>query len=179
VSLDTTIDYYDLFAKYVARIADLNRRRDEIDVEITKLRELMRATFPLIPADKQKLYEKEIEEVEKEDFGLIYAIKLVFSKNKGVWMTPPEIRDHLDAMGFDLTKYRANPLASIGTTVKRMGTERIESKPLDNGQIAYRRRITLLEQLAAERMPDRSDATKGTMPGTTKIKAMRDTFRGK
>ncbi|MGA9475272.1 MAG: hypothetical protein WBV36_22595 [Terriglobales bacterium] len=151
MSSDTTIDYYHLFAKYVTRIAALGLQRDEIDQEVAKLRELMLATFPLLPADKQELFQKEIEEIETQSGGLLAAIKLIFSRHKNVWLTPPQVRDYLNEMGFDLTKYRANPLASIGTTLKRLtGSDaRIESKILD-GQTAYRRRITLLEQLGAE-----------------------------
>jgi hypothetical protein len=149
---DTTINYYDLFARYVARIADLTRSRDEIDREITKLRELMLATFPLLPTEKQRLFQKEIDEIEEQSGSLIAAIKLVFSHHKGEWLTPPQVRDHLNEMGFDLTKYRANPLASIGTTLKRLpaADTRIETKVLDNGQTAYQRRITLLDQIGLE-----------------------------
>ncbi|HVO63367.1 MAG TPA: hypothetical protein VMT53_20740 [Terriglobales bacterium] len=156
INSDTAIDYYELFTKYVHRIADLSRQRDAIDVEISKLRELMLTTFPLLPADKQELFQKEIEEIEEQSGGLSAAIKLVFSQHKGEWITPPRMRDYLEAIGFDLTKYRANPLASIGTTLKRMVSGRIESKVLDNGQLAYCQRVTLLEQLAAERMTEPS-----------------------
>ena len=149
----TEINYYELFVKYVQRIAALSGQRNAIDVEVTKLRELMLATFPLLPADKQAVFQKEIDEIEEQSGGLLSAIKLVFSQHKGEWLTPPQVRDILDNMGFDLTKYRANPLASIGTTLKRMPASsigRIESKVLENGQIAYCQRVTLLEQLAAE-----------------------------
>lgn len=147
------INYYEIFAKYVQRMADLSRERDAIDVEITKLRELMLATFPLLPAEKQDVFQKEIEIIEEHTGGLVNAIKLVFSQHKGQWLTPSQVRDHLNEMGFDLTKYRANPLASIGTTLKRMPAvdRRIESKTSESGQTIYCRRITLLEQLAAER----------------------------
>lgn len=149
---DTTINYYDLFSKYAARITDLTRRRDEIDREVTKLRELMLATFPLLPAEKQDVLQKEIDEIEAQSGSLIAAIKLVFSQHKGEWMTPPQVRDYLNEMGFDLTKYRANPLASIGTTLKRLpdADTRIETKALENGQIAYQRRIGLLDQLGMD-----------------------------
>ncbi|MGC2246698.1 MAG: hypothetical protein WA609_08850 [Terriglobales bacterium] len=148
---DTTIDYYHLFAKYVTRLAALGLQRDEIDLETTKLRELMLATFPLLPADKQKIFQKEIDEIETQSGGLLAAIKLVFSRHKETWLTPPQVRDYLNEMGFDLTKYRANPLASIGTTMKRLADTdaRIESKVVD-GQTTYRRRTTLLEHMGAE-----------------------------
>ena len=55
-------------------------------------------------------------------------------------MTPPQIRDYLNAAGFDFGKYIANPLTSIGTTLKRMLPFEVETKTLDNGQAAYRLR---------------------------------------
>ncbi|HVI07797.1 MAG TPA: hypothetical protein VND65_05835 [Candidatus Binatia bacterium] len=148
---DTAIDYYHLFAKYVTRLAALSVQRDEIDLEATKLRELMLATFPLLPADKQKIFQKEIDEIETQSGGLLAAIKLVFSRHKEVWLTPPQVRDYLNEMGFDLTKYRANPLASIGTTMKRLADTdaRIESKVVDS-QTTYRRRTSLLEHIGSQ-----------------------------
>ena len=39
---------------------------------------------------------------------------------KDAWLTPVEIRDALKRMGFPFENYKANPLASIHTTLKRM-----------------------------------------------------------
>jgi hypothetical protein len=51
-------------------------------------------------------------------------------------------------MGFNLTQYRANPLASIGTTLRRMVPSQLESKMLRDGQVVYQRRLTLIDQMA-------------------------------
>ncbi|HXZ34306.1 MAG TPA: hypothetical protein VEH30_18680 [Terriglobales bacterium] len=161
---DTKIDYFEMFRSLVNRMTALTRQRDEIGAEITKLKELMLATFPLIPADKQNVFQKEIEEIEAEIGNLTEAIRLVFSAHKGEWLTPPQVRDFLNEMGYDLTKYRANPLASIGTTLRRM-VPPLETKT-EEGQTFYRRKITLLEQMAGEhplrelaKRPNRRTAT--------------------
>lgn len=141
-----TIDYHAMFSDLVKRCNELTQRRNEIDGEVTKLKQLILATFPLLPDDKQAIYQTEIEQLEEESGGLLSAIKLVFSAHKGEWLTPSNVRDYLRSMGFDLTQYRANPLASIGTTLKRMVPEHLESTPSGSGTL-YRRRITLLERM--------------------------------
>lgn len=57
---------------------------------------------------------------------------------KDAWFTPIEIRDALKRMGFPFENYRANPLASIHTTLKRMVPAEMEVKTLKDGQKAYR-----------------------------------------
>jgi hypothetical protein len=54
------------------------------------------------------------------------------------WFTPVEIRDALKRMGFPFENYKANPLASIHTTLKRMVPAEMEVKTLEDGQKAYR-----------------------------------------
>jgi len=54
------------------------------------------------------------------------------------WFTPVEIRDALKRMGFPFENYKANPLASIHTTLKRMVPAEMEVKTLKSGEKAYR-----------------------------------------
>ena len=54
------------------------------------------------------------------------------------WLTPVQIRDRLKDMGFPFENYKANPLASIHTTLKRMVPAEMEVKTLDGGQKVYR-----------------------------------------
>jgi len=150
MELQKPIDYYAMFTELVSRCNELGQQRNEIDREVTKLKQLILATFPLLPEDKQELYQAEIEALEEESGGLLSAIKLVLSAHKGEWLTPAQVRDYLATMGFDLTQYRANPLASIGTTLRRMvgaTGSLILSKTMDDGQITYQRRLTLLDQM--------------------------------
>ena len=57
---------------------------------------------------------------------------------KDAWFTPVEIRDALKRMGFPFENYKANPLASIHTTLKRMVPAEMEVKTLKDGEKAYR-----------------------------------------
>lgn len=54
------------------------------------------------------------------------------------WLTPVEIRDALKRMGFPFENYKANPLASIHTTLKRMVPAEMEVKTRKDGQRVYR-----------------------------------------
>ncbi|HEV8183940.1 MAG TPA: hypothetical protein VGQ61_16280 [Candidatus Angelobacter sp.] len=60
------------------------------------------------------------------------------SETSDAWFTPVEIRDALKQMGFPFENYKANPLASIHTTLKRMVPAEMEVKTLKDGQKAYR-----------------------------------------
>ena len=57
---------------------------------------------------------------------------------ENAWFTPVEIRDALKRMGYPFENYKANPLASIHTTLKRMVPAEMEVKTLKDGQKAYR-----------------------------------------
>jgi hypothetical protein len=142
-----SIDYYVMFSDLVSQHNQLTHRRNEIDREVTKLKQLILATFPLLPEDKQALFQAEIEEMEEQTGGLLNAVKLVFSAHKGEWLSPTQVRDLLTTMGFNLTQYRANPLASIGTTLRRMVPSQLESRTSGDGQVMYRRRLSLLDQM--------------------------------
>lgn len=147
-----SIDYYKMFSDLVKRHGELSQGRNDIDLEIAKLKQLILATFPLLPAEKQAIFQKEIEELEEQSAGLLNAIKLVFSNRKGEWLSAVSVREHLNTMGFDLTQYRANPLASITTTLKRLVPGHLESQTSGDGQVLYKRRLTLLDQLGRSRM---------------------------
>jgi hypothetical protein len=54
------------------------------------------------------------------------------------WLTPVEIRDALKRMGYPFENYKANPLASIHTTLKRMAPGELEVKKRKDGQKVYR-----------------------------------------
>jgi hypothetical protein len=140
-------------------------RRDEAIREISRLSELIRATMNMIPADQIARYEPIFERLENRPLGLSMAIRACYtgatpatlwaeggkgtmsSAEKGssektdaekTWLTPVEIRDALKRMGFPFENYKANPLASIHTTLKRMVPAEMETKTLPDGQKVYR-----------------------------------------
>jgi hypothetical protein len=142
-------------------------KRDESIREISRLSELIRATMNMIPAEQLARYEPIFERIEKRPAGLSTAIRACYTGGGGLaaalrrdaekgqsettglgqekpgaerkqWFTPVEIRDTLKRMGFPFENYKANPLASIHTTLKRMVPAEMEVKTLKDGQKAYR-----------------------------------------
>jgi hypothetical protein len=142
-------------------------KRDESIREISRLSELVRATMNMIPADQLARYEPIFERIEKRPAGLATAIRTCYTGTTGFahtlrrdreegqlattgsepertgaerkeWFTPVEIRDALKRMGFPFENYKANPLTSIHTTLKRMVPAEMEVKTLNDGQKAYR-----------------------------------------
>jgi hypothetical protein len=150
MELQPSTYYYAMFADLVKRHNELTQRRNELEIEVAKLKQLIIATFPLIPEEKQRLFQTEINEMEEQNTGLLNAIKLVFSAHKDEWLTPAQVRDFLILIGFDLTQYKANPLASIVTTLRRMVSNHLKSKTLTDGQVLYQRSVTMLERMTSE-----------------------------
>src|ERR1700742_2469739 len=133
-------------------------QRDEAIREISRLSELIRATMNMVPAEQLARYEPIFERLENRPAGLSMAIRTCFtggtalgdfsnasqrsSEKKAVdetlWLTPVEIRDSLKRMGFPFENYKANPLASIHTTLKRMVPGEMEVKTRKDGEKVYR-----------------------------------------
>jgi hypothetical protein len=68
--------------------------------------------------------------------GLTDGCRLVLA-GAGHPMTPVEVRDRLEAIGFDLSKYSSR-LAAIHTVLKRLrDAEEIRFVELDSGRFAY------------------------------------------
>ena len=126
-------------------------QRDEAIREITRLSELIRATRNMVPPEQLARYEPTFERIEQRPVGLSLAIRACFTAGAAglagyagkeapmkEWFTPIEIRDALKRMGFPFDNYKANPLASIHTTLKRMVPAEVEVKTQADGQKVYR-----------------------------------------
>ena len=75
--------------------------------------------------------------------GLTDAIRLVV-RGAGVPMTPPEVRDRLRAIGFDVSKY-ANDLAAVHTILRRLnesGELRFIARGVGAHQYTWNRPVT-------------------------------------
>ena len=127
----TPIDYWKMFADLMERRGVLVRQRDQAEIELTKTE------------DQQKANQQAIDELESEGGGLQDAIKLVFSTQRGEWLTASEVRNFLEEMGFDFRQYRTNPLASIATTLKRLVPDYLETRTSAQTGVNYRRLISI------------------------------------
>lgn len=127
--------------------SEVTRQRDKAEVELAKLKKSILDIFQLLPEDQQKSNQEAIDDLESDSNSILDAIKLVFSTHKGEWLTVSNVRDYLNATGFDLRRYKANPLASINTTLKRMVPAYLETRTSGTGTL-YKRGLTLGDRIA-------------------------------
>ena len=155
MDIQKPIDYWVMFKDLMERRAAMIRQRDEAEVELAKMKQLIVSVFALLGEDQQKANQQAIEDMEAESHGLQDAIKLVFSTNRGEWLSVSGVRDQLTETGFDIRRYKANPLASINTTLKRLtDTGYIESKAsASSGTLYMRRTISAVFIRASESLP--------------------------
>jgi hypothetical protein len=116
-----SIDYWQIFSDLMNRRSVLVRQRDEAEVELAKMKQTILSVFAMLSEDQQKVNQQAIDDIEAESAGIQDAIKTVFSMHPGEWLSVSSVRDRLTSSGFEFRRYKANPLASIGTTLKRLG----------------------------------------------------------
>jgi hypothetical protein len=159
------IDYIQMLLDLMDERQKWVTKRDESIREISRLSELIRATMNMVPPEHLARYESIFERIEQRPLGLSVAIRACFAaaaapgklvdvtkrmtqtgkpqpagalSPEKLWLTPVEIRDRLKSMSFPFDNYKANPLASIHTTLKRMVPAEMEVKTLKGGQKVYR-----------------------------------------
>ena len=132
------IDYVQLLRDLVEERESWARKRDDAERELSRRSELIRSTIKMLSPEQRSKCGCEIllERIDNRPPGLTTVIRGAFGAGKE-WLTPVEIRDYLKNMGFNFENYKANPLASIHTTLRRMVPHEVECKKL-NGQKLYR-----------------------------------------
>src|SRR6185312_294909 len=141
------IDYMQMLLDLMEERQKWLGQRDEAIREISRLSELIRATMNMIPPEQIARYEPVFERIEQRPPGLSLAIRACFTATQTTgllnlkeasvpgmanlagkeWLTPVDIRDALKNMGYPFENYKANPLASIHTTLKRMVPGELET----------------------------------------------------
>jgi hypothetical protein len=109
----TDSDYRAALAAAIKEYEDLGRQRRQIDDRLAQLAQTIGTLNKLLG------YESTVP------LGLTDAIRLVM--RGGVPMTPIEVRDRLQGIGFDVSKY-ANDLAAVHTILKRLN---------ENGELRF------------------------------------------
>jgi len=131
-----SIDYMQMLRALAEEREVWLRKRDEAMRELSRLSELIRSTIKMLTPVQRAKCDALLERIDRRPAGLTTSIRLCFTAGKE-WLTPVEIRDMLVGMGFRFEMYKANPLASIHTTLKRMVPHEVECKTV-NGQKTYR-----------------------------------------
>jgi hypothetical protein len=120
----TTDQYQAALAAAVREYEALGEQRREIDTRLAQLAQTI-GTLNRLCGFTPTVY-----------WGLTDACRLVL-KGAGHPMTPMEVRDRLEAIGFDLSKY-SNAVAGIHTVLKRLHEAReLRFVELSSGRFAY------------------------------------------
>jgi hypothetical protein len=135
---DMGVDYVRLLRDLVDERESWARKRDDAERELSRLSELIRSTIRMLSPEQRSRCDCEIllERIDNRPAGLTMFVRRAFSAG-GEWLTPIEIRDYLKSAGLNFQKYKANPLASIHTTLRRMVPHEVDCKTMD-GQKVYR-----------------------------------------
>ena len=131
-----TVDYRQMLSQLLAERDTWMRRRDEAAGQISKIGALIRATVRMLPPQQASLGERVLEEIDERPLGLTEGLRLCLMTETDEWQSPMQLREALKNLGFSFEAYRANPLASIHTTLKRMADD-LEVKG-GEGQRVYR-----------------------------------------
>jgi hypothetical protein len=133
------VDYLVLLRDLVEERQQWICRREEADRQLSRLSEIIRSTVKMLTPEQRCKYDCDtlLERIDNRPPGLTILIRGAFTASGKDWLTPVEIRDCLKNTGAYFEKYKANPLASIHTTLKRMVPHEAECKAVD-GQKAYR-----------------------------------------
>lgn len=140
-----SIDYPQMLKQLAEEQEAWIRKRDEALRELSRLSELIRSTIQMLSPAQRSKCDALLERIDRRPAGLTTTIRLCFTAGKE-WLSPVELRDMLKTTGFNFESYKANPLASIHTTLKRMVPHEVECKTV-GGQKVYR--LKTLEQWKA------------------------------
>jgi hypothetical protein len=120
----TAKDYRAALEAAVREYEELGQQRREIDKRLAQLAQTI-GTLNRLCGFTPNVF-----------WGLTDACRVVL-RGAGHPMTPMEVRDRLEAIGFDLSKYSSS-LAAIHTVLKRLGEAReVDFVELDSGRFAY------------------------------------------
>jgi hypothetical protein len=148
--ISVAINYTQMLRQLVEERESWVRKRDDAMRELSRLSELIRSTIKMLPPEQRSKCDGLFERIDNRPAGLTTAIRLCFTAGKDVeakeWLAPVEIRDYLKSNGFNFERYRANPLASIHTSLKRMVPHEVECKTVDGRKIY---RLKTVEQWSA------------------------------
>ena len=138
----TDTDYLRLVTEAFSKLTEMRRQRENIEVDIAKLKQFIVATANLLP-DLQRLQVlanmQLVEDVERiAEAGLTEAVRNALRNHPRQWLTAAKVRDELVAASFDFSDYKSNPLASVSTTLRRMKSDEVETANVDGGVTAYR-----------------------------------------
>jgi ABC-type transporter Mla subunit MlaD len=154
------------------KTAKLNSRAEEIDRKLQAIQQTLQglslySTAQEAPTELTKktlLNLQSIAEQMSRSFAQIGATDTPKTlseccrdilRKKGDWMSAVQVREALNAAGFDFSSYTSNPLSSIHTTLKRLAQDELQTTTRAEGQV-YRWNKDEMDARAAEGQKERA-----------------------
>lgn len=131
------INYAEILGQAFEEYAKLLEERQNLDLELSKKKQFIRATINMLPDNKDQECFKFLLDGFMEELGLTDAIRKVLRSNPKNYFTATEVRDKLREAKFDFSSYKANPLASVHSILKRLKPDEVEATEID-GVAAWR-----------------------------------------
>ncbi len=132
------MDYVNLFREFAERRNSLLDEKDKIESELAGITPMLQWAYNMLTPAQRASFGREIDSMDKRAPGLKQGVLMAFKAHSGKWLTPPQVRDYLESIGFDFGSDSARGLTSVGTTLRRMTPTELETKEMENGQVAYK-----------------------------------------
>jgi hypothetical protein len=123
------------------RLMEAATERNNLEAEIAKLRQFILATMPMLSEEDQESFRDRMIKVNQslDAFYVPLSGAVYNALHIRDWMTVTQVRDQLRTSGFDFSQYKASPLASISTTLKRLYAKgEVQRTMVDGSVAAYR-----------------------------------------
>lgn len=171
-------DYTAVLADTLSKLGKIGSEVERLEIEAAKLRQFFSATLNMLPDSERtgwiELFQNLTELAKANEKSLKDAIHNVLRQAYPTYLTAANVRDRLQAAGFDFSYYKSNPLASVSTTLRRFSDSEVESTQIE-AVTAYRisefymRKLRALARKLADApaTPRLSPLAHGFVPGTT------------
>jgi hypothetical protein len=134
-------DYNKVLAESIIKIGKLAGQRDELEIQIGKLRQFIYATLNMLTDEERKTFDDAVRAVgemfDAKSASLVEAIRKALQDSPKKWFTAAEVRNRVVVTGFDFSLYTSNPLSSVATTLKRLKRQEVETSEIE-GVAVYR-----------------------------------------
>jgi hypothetical protein len=125
-SMNAAAEYISVLENSVAKLDQLQRQKDRIELEMSKLRQLIQAALNMIDHSPSGRLGKRLAQIEADldressAYGLTEAVRAALLASGARFLTVAGVRDALKKNGFDFSSYKSNPLAAVSTTLRRL-----------------------------------------------------------
>ena len=133
-----TIDYRALVEKTLERFTELVAKRAEIELEIAKSIQFLRASVNMLPEEERAFFRARVEALADDyEVGITDAVRAALRTSSKEYNTVTDVRDLVAVSGFNFSKYTSNPLATINTILRRLYPDEVDKTTIE-GVAAYR-----------------------------------------